>query len=74
MGCGWRAVVWEYYPDFGLGRHNGRAGHQAAGSGARCPWPGHPPGITQDRRRTMAKKLLMLVGDYVEDYEVMVPF
>lgn len=22
----------------------------------------------------MAKKLLMLVGDYVEDYEVMVPF
>ena len=22
----------------------------------------------------MAKKILMLVGDYVEDYEVMVPF
>src|SRR5690606_8226134 len=38
------------------------------------PSPGRRPGITQDRRRTMAKKLLMLVGDYVEDYEVMVPF
>ena len=22
----------------------------------------------------MAKKILMLVGDYVEDYEVMIPF
>jgi len=26
------------------------------------------------KERTMAKKILMLVGDFVEDYEVMVPF
>src|SRR5450432_1014861 len=26
------------------------------------------------RRFAMAKKILMLVGDFVEDYEVMVPF
>src|SRR5213076_1185861 len=27
-----------------------------------------------ERRFVMAKKILMLVGDFVEDYEVMVPF
>jgi len=26
------------------------------------------------RRYRMSKKILMLVGDFVEDYEVMVPF
>jgi protease I len=32
-------------------------------------------GIAMERNRTMkAKKILMLVGDFVEDYEVMVPF
>src|SRR6201996_2728309 len=31
---------------------------------------GHPPGGSD----MPAKKILMLVGDFVEDYEVMVPF
>src|ERR1700747_2795411 len=35
----------------------------------------HPTPRAVFRRRAMAKKsILMLVGDYVEDYEVMVPF
>src|SRR3954451_19540602 len=32
------------------------------------------PGTGEMIRAMAAKKLLMLVGDYVEDYEVMVPF
>src|SRR5262249_35847501 len=34
-----------------------------------------PDSLTSKRRTVMAaKRILMLVGDYVEDYEVMVPF
>jgi len=30
--------------------------------------------LIQERRRTMAaKKILMIVGDYIEDYEAMYP-
>src|SRR3954466_11873457 len=40
----------------------------------RLPWR---PAILRpflSRRNLMAKRILMLVGDFVEDYEVMVPF
>jgi len=39
-------------------------------AGAR--WPAQIHSIAEERN--MAKKILQLVGDYVEDYEVMVPF
>jgi hypothetical protein len=55
--------------------HGGGGGHGVAGwrHGASAQ---ESEGAPQDNRPVIvaAKKLLMLVGDYVEDYEVMVPF
>src|SRR5512139_2073352 len=42
--------------------------------GEEGPEARHPRRASRKEANMAAKKLLMLVGDYVEDYEVMVPF
>src|SRR5690606_36234726 len=43
-------------------------------SGARSAGPAFRLSPTPNKEAVMAQKILMLVGDFVEDYEVMVPF